>query len=241
MVIPDIEWKLPDLVMENWYRHCTLHKVPLDQPGDAKKLTLLTDFMEAELKMKLYQHGADPRKWNQQGSGNGNGNSSNRNGGVNGNGKNGEHEKTASNFATETVSVKEPEAAATSTETNVATYMGKKGEGKKAMAPTGGAAEEMLFLWHLKSPGLLVQKEKGPQGDVAVGQKGWPLHQLSQVGAFCQKLHERSVRREWVSKETPSVAALEERVRRNGVPRGKDPEGRTEQTWGFPPGKKIGT
>ena len=60
MVIRDIERKLPDLVMENWYRHCTLHKVPLDQPGDAKKLTLLIDFMEAELKMKLYQHGADP-------------------------------------------------------------------------------------------------------------------------------------------------------------------------------------
>ena len=30
MVIRDIERKLPDLVMENWYRHCTLHKVPLD-------------------------------------------------------------------------------------------------------------------------------------------------------------------------------------------------------------------
>ena len=75
MVIRDIERKLPHLVMENWYRHCTLHKVPLDQPGDAKKLTLLIDFMEAELKMKLYQHGADPRKWSQQGSGNCNGNS----------------------------------------------------------------------------------------------------------------------------------------------------------------------
>ena len=44
----------------------------------------------------------------QQGSGNGNGNSSNRNRGGNGNGKNGGHKKTASNFATETVSVKEP-------------------------------------------------------------------------------------------------------------------------------------
>ncbi len=79
-----------------------------------------------------------------------------------------------------------------------------------------------------------MQKEKGPQGDVAIGQKGWSLHQLSQVGAFCQELHERSVRREWVPKEASLVVALEERVRGSGVPRDRDPEGRAEQTWGFP-------
>ena len=86
-----------------------------------------------------------------------------------------------------------------------------------------------------------MQEEEGPQGDIAVGQKGRPLHQLSQVEALCQELPERSVWGEWVSEETPSVASPEERVRGRGVPRDKDPKGQAERTWGLPPGKKIVT
>ena len=93
-------------------------------------------------------------EWNQQGSGNGNGNSSNRNGGGNGNGKNGGHKKTASNFATETVSVKGTRSHCHFDGDKRGDLRREEGRGEESDGADGGAAEEVLFLRHLKPPGL---------------------------------------------------------------------------------------
>ena len=194
LVIRDIERKLPDLVMENWYCHCSLHMVPLDQPADAGKLTLLIDFMEAELKMKLYQHGADLRKWNQQGNGGGNGNngnSSHRNGGGNGNGRNGGHRKTASNFSTEAFPAKDSKTTSTTTETNASTYVGKRGgEKNKATAPTGERPKKCCFCATPNHPAFKCKKKKAPKEMLQLAKKDGLCINCLRWGHFvknCQK------------------------------------------------------
>ena len=41
MIIKEVENKLPPTVKDNWYRYCTLNRIPLHIPGTPKKLSHL--------------------------------------------------------------------------------------------------------------------------------------------------------------------------------------------------------
>ena len=117
MIIKEIENKLPPTIKDNWYRYCTLNRIPLHVPGTPKKLSHLMTFMRSELQMKIYQQ-ANTFNRNSQGNGGNhhNGNQSRRSN----NGNNGNNKKTASNFST-TVEVSDQQAATSSTVMNVTT------------------------------------------------------------------------------------------------------------------------
>ena len=55
MIIKEIENKLPPTVKDNWYRYCSLNRIPLHIPGTPKKLSHLLTFMRRILQMKIYQ------------------------------------------------------------------------------------------------------------------------------------------------------------------------------------------
>ena len=117
MIIKEIENKLPPTLKDNWYRYCTLNRIPLHIPGTPKKLSHLLNFMRSELQMKIYQQ-ANSLNRNQQGhSGNNNNHNGNQSRRSNHNGNN-NNKKTASNFST-TVEMGENPAAASSTVMNV--------------------------------------------------------------------------------------------------------------------------
>ena len=146
--------------------------------------------------MKLYQHGADPKKWNQQGNGGGNGNngnSSHHNGGGNGNGKNGGHRKTSSNFATEAVPAKDSETTSTTTETNArpTTSVGKKGkERKKATALMGERLKKCCFCGTTSHPAFKCKKKKASKEMLQLAKKDGLCINCLRWGHFiknCQK------------------------------------------------------
>ena len=120
MIIKEVENKLPPTVKDNWYRYCTLNRIPLHIPGTPKKLSHLITFMRSELQMKIYQQANSFNQQQRNNNGHGNNNGQKRNG----NGQN-HQKKTASNFAT-TVETGEQSSQPSATVMNIAATGGQR-------------------------------------------------------------------------------------------------------------------